>query len=63
VALRIFSLRSNNGAIFQAGLKGAYLGIGFDAFRNWGMNMKGRFGAFKRILNATGFWSVPDERQ
>jgi len=54
--------RSNNGAIFQPGLKGAYLGIGFDAFRNWGNEYEGRFGGFKGPTD-TGFGPPPDNRQ
>ncbi|MFT4855354.1 MAG: gliding motility-associated-like protein [Algoriphagus sp.] len=54
--------RSNNGLLTQPGLKGAYIGIGFDAFRNWGNEYEGRFGGF-RDPTATGFGAVPDERQ
>ncbi|HAS58136.1 MAG TPA: hypothetical protein DCS64_06515, partial [Algoriphagus sp.] len=28
------------------GLKGGYLGLGLDAFKNWGNNMEGRLGSF-----------------
>ncbi|WP_181452663.1 PKD domain-containing protein [Algoriphagus aquaeductus] len=54
--------RSNSGLTFQPGLKGAYLGIGFDAFRNFGNEYEGRYGGFKDPT-ATGFGPVPDERQ
>ncbi|SDC83708.1 gliding motility-associated C-terminal domain-containing protein [Algoriphagus faecimaris] len=46
----------------QPGLKGGYIGIGFDAFRNWGNEYEGRFGGFKDP-SGEGFGPVPDERQ
>jgi hypothetical protein len=46
----------------QPGLKGGYIGIGFDALRNWGNEYEGRYGGFKDPT-ATGFGGVPDERQ
>ena len=52
--------RSNDGLTTQPGLKGAYIGIGFDAFRNWGNEYEGRFGGF-RDPSATGFG--PSSRQ
>ena len=54
--------RNSTGTSFDPGLKGAYLGIGFDAFRNFGNEFEGRFGGFKDP-NATGSGGVPDERQ
>jgi len=46
----------------QPGLKGGYIGIGFDAFRNWGNEYEGRFGGFKNSSSLM-FGPVPDERQ
>lgn len=54
--------RNNASTVTQPGLKGAYLGLGFDAFRNWGNEYEGRYGGFKGST-LTGFGPVPDERQ
>ncbi len=54
--------RSSNGLLTQVGLKGAYIGIGFDAFRNFGNEYEGRTGGFKDP-DAVGFGPVPDSRQ
>jgi gliding motility-associated-like protein len=36
----------NPSPIVLPGLKGGYLGLGLDAWHNWGNNMEGRFGGF-----------------